>query len=107
MRSPCSASCARDQGKYWEMHDRLFGSQRELNATDMTLHAKTIWINLAKFQQFLDSKKYESEIRQRTTEATNFGVRLTPTFFLGLTTPSDPKVKVLTALSRARPYLNF
>lgn len=102
-----AASCAGDQGKYWEMHDRLFGNQRELKVTDMSLHAKTIGIDAAIFQQCLDSKKYESEIRQKTTEAINLGVRGTPTFFLGLTTPNDPKVKVLTAFSGARPYLNF
>lgn len=102
-----AANCAGDQGKYWEMHDQLFGNQNALNSTDMSLHAKTIGIDAAKFQQCLDSKKYESEVRQRTTEAINIGVRGTPTFFLGLTTPDDPKLKVLTSLSGAQPYLNF
>ncbi len=102
-----AASCAGEQGKYWEMHDRLFSNQNALNASDMPLHAKAIGIELTKFQQCLDSGKYDGEIRKKMAEGTSLGVRGTPSFFLGLTSPNDPKVKVLKVFRGAMPYAQF
>jgi protein-disulfide isomerase len=102
-----AASCAGEQGKYWEMHDQLFGNQSALSASDMAFHAKAIGLERVKFQQCLDSGRYESEIRKKMAEGASLGVRGTPSFFLGLTSPNDPKVKVLRVLRGAVPYAQF
>jgi protein-disulfide isomerase len=35
-----AARCASDQGKYWEMHDRLFSNQQALGPKDLPRHAE-------------------------------------------------------------------
>ncbi len=102
-----AAACAGEQGKYWEMHDRLFSSPSALNAKDMITHAQFIGINPANFQQCLDSSKYREHIRNAMSEATGIGVNGTPTFFLGEALPNGSKVKVIRVLRGAPAYANF
>jgi protein-disulfide isomerase len=37
-----AAECARDQGKFWEMHDQIFAHQKTLSIADLNAHAKTV-----------------------------------------------------------------
>jgi len=34
-RAAAAAECAGDQGKYWQVHQKLFGNQQALSATDL------------------------------------------------------------------------
>lgn len=102
-----AAACANDQGKYWEMHDRLFGNQTMLAAANMTVHAQAIGLETASFQQCLAGGKHKESIRKNMAEALSLGVTGTPTFFIGTISPNDSKVKVLRALKGAAPYANF
>ncbi|HYE64582.1 MAG TPA: DsbA family protein [Pyrinomonadaceae bacterium] len=107
LTASAAANCAGEQGKYWEMHDQLFKNQNALSPSDMARHAKAIGADQVKFQQCLDSKKYEAEIRKKMAEGSSAGVSGTPSFLLGLTTPGNPKVKILRGLRGAVPYANF
>jgi len=98
--------CAAEQGKYWEMHDRLFAQQQNLSLGDLAGHAKEIGIDVATFQECLTSGKYEAKVRAGLSEGRSAGVRGTPTFFLGVTEP-DGKLKVLTVLRGALPVDAF
>lgn len=102
-----AANCAGEQGKYWEMHDRLFANQKTLGPGDLPQHARALGIDLPTFQQCLDSGKYAGKIRKDLADAQAAGVRGTPTFFLGLTEPNEPKVKILGVIVGAQPYATF
>ena len=102
-----AAACAREQGKYWEMHDRLFSSPTALTAKDISSHAQFIGINPTRFQQCLDSSKYREPIRKAVSEAAGLGVNGTPTFFVAMSLPNSSKVKVVRALKGAPAYANF
>lgn len=102
-----AASCASEQGKFWEMHDRLFANQATLAPTNLPSHAEAIGLDMAKFQQCLDSGKYAAEIRKSMAEAGDAGIAGTPTFLLGFTEPNSSKVKVLKVLRGAQPYTAF
>jgi len=101
-----AANCAGEQGKYWEMHDRLFSNQQALGQKDLSLHAQTLGLDMPGFQQCLTSGRQASEIRKDVAEGSKVGVRGTPTFFLGLTQP-DSKIKVLRIIRGAQPYTVF
>jgi protein-disulfide isomerase len=53
-----AAECAGEQGKYWEMHERLFKNQQALDAKEMTGHAAVLGLDQAKFQLCLDGGKF-------------------------------------------------
>lgn len=102
-----AAACAREQGKYWEMHDRLFSNPTALTAKDITTHAQFIGINPTHFQQCLESSKYREPIRKAVSDAAGLGVNGTPTFFVAVSLPNSSKVKVIRALKGAPAYANF
>lgn len=101
-----AARCAGEQGKYWEMHDRLFDHQKALKLEDLPLHAQAVGLDPEAFQQCLDSGKYSSEIRRDMAEGGRAGVRGAPTFLLGFN-ESGGKVKAVKIIRGAQPYANF
>ena len=50
-----AAHCAADQGKYWEMHDRLFANQQALQVPMLKQHATALGLDATAFGQCLDS----------------------------------------------------
>ena len=102
-----AARCASDQGKFWEMHDRLFANQQALAPNNLPQHAQAIGLDVPKFQTCLDSGKYAATVRKDLAEGQKAGVTGTPGFFLGITDPKDQKVKVSRFLKGAQPYASF
>lgn len=100
-----AASCAGDQGKYWEMHDRLFENQKALEPWNP--HAEAVGLDVAVFEQCMTSEKHAAEIRRDMAEANRLGVGGTPGFLLGRTDPKSSKVRILAFLSGARPFAAF
>jgi protein-disulfide isomerase len=99
--------CAGEQGKFWEMHDRLFRNQSTIGPKMLPLHAQMLRLDVTKFQQCLDSGKYTAKIRESVAEAERAGVQGTPGFILGLTDPNEPIVKGLIYVEGRQPYEVF
>ncbi len=102
-----AAYCAGEQGKYWEMHDRLFADQKAIASKDLPEHAQAIGLDSGKFQECLASGKHAAKIRAALVEGQKAGVRGTPAFFLGLTAPDGSKVKIERMISGAQGYPVF
>ena len=86
-KSAEAASCANDQGKYWEYHDYLFTHQNgenQGNFADKNLEsfAKTLGLNTDQFNTCLSSGKYIQAIKDSTAEGTSIGVNGTPHSFI-------------------------
>ena len=58
-----AAHCAGEQGKYWEMHDVMFANQRALEVPALKQSAAGLGLDMAKFNQCLDSGQYSVESR--------------------------------------------
>jgi protein-disulfide isomerase len=73
---------ARDQGKFWEMHDVLFGNQKALERADLEKHAAKVGLNVAKVKAALDSGKHKAEVDEDQKLARSLGASGTPSFFI-------------------------
>ena len=73
---------AEEQGKFWEMHDKLFENQRALKRPDLEKYAAEIGLDVGKFKAALDSGRFKARIDAEIAEAANFGARGTPSFFI-------------------------
>jgi protein-disulfide isomerase len=100
-----AARCAGEQGKFWQMHDRLFTNQTSLEPWKP--HAEAIGIDVAKFEGCMNAGKYAEEIRKDAAEGQRAGVTMTPYFFLAYTDPGSSKVKTVARLSGAQPFSTF
>lgn len=74
--------CAGEQGKYWEMYDKLFDNQENLKIADLKKYAGELNIQTSQFNECLDFGKYEEKIKRDIEEAQEFGVSGTPGFFI-------------------------
>jgi predicted DsbA family dithiol-disulfide isomerase/Skp family chaperone for outer membrane proteins len=74
--------CAHDQGRFWEMHDSLFGLQEQLGVDALKQRAVELKLDTAAFNACLDSGSKVDAIKQDMAEAAKVGVTGTPTFFV-------------------------
>ncbi len=103
-----AASCAGDQNKYWEAHDRFFANQKALAPNELEGHAVAMGLDQAKFKACLDGGKYAEKVKADMAEGTKLGVRGTPTFFFGYVDPKDPtRMQAHKLLSGAQPLAAF
>jgi protein-disulfide isomerase len=77
-----AAEAAKEQGKFWEMHDKMFANQRALGRDQLIGYAKEIGLDAGKFEKALDSEKVKAQIASDQAEATKAGANGTPTFFI-------------------------
>lgn len=77
-----AAECAHEQGKFWEMHDKIFADQSNINEAVLKTYAVQLGLNSVQFGNCLTTEKYRSEIEQDLEEGYAAGVRATPTFFI-------------------------
>ncbi len=78
-----AAEAAAAQGRFWEMHDRLFTDQEHLTPTDLLEHADALGLDVARFSRDLGSGRYGRRVEQDVESAEASGVEGTPTFFIG------------------------
>jgi protein-disulfide isomerase len=77
-----AADCAFAQGKFWEMHDKLFINQSDLSNAALKRYAGEIGLDAAQFNSCLDSGTYASEVQKDFNDGYAAGVQGTPTFFI-------------------------
>ena len=77
-----AAQCAGDQGKYWEMHEKLFANQKALGVEDLKGHAKAVGLEQAKFDKCLDSGEKAKVVADHRKAGEKVGVTGTPAFFV-------------------------
>ena len=77
-----AALAAGKQGKFWEMHDKLFANQRALTMDDLKKYAQEIGLDMATFEKDMASPEVQKEIDDDTKLAQQSQVSGTPTLFL-------------------------
>ncbi|MFA5047442.1 MAG: thioredoxin domain-containing protein [Patescibacteria group bacterium] len=75
--------CANEQGKFWNLHDRLFIDQNNI-ATDDDFKNILIasGLDLDQLSACLSQEKYRTEVLEDMQDALNLNVQGTPTFFV-------------------------
>jgi len=74
--------CANEQGKFWQMHDVMFGDQENLGLDDLKKKAAQLALNVEAFNACLDSSKYLPQIQSDLAEGIQAGVSGTPAMFI-------------------------
>lgn len=74
--------CAHEQGKFWEMHNKIFENQGEITESSLKSYAVQLGLNSVKFGECLTSSKFLDEIERDLQDGYAAGVRATPTLFI-------------------------
>ena len=77
-----AAEAAGAQGRFWEMHDRLFERQFALEDTDLVEYARELGLDAGRLRRELAERRYEPRVREDFRSGVTSGVNGTPTFFI-------------------------
>jgi protein-disulfide isomerase len=75
-----AAEAAREQGKFWEMHDKLFANQGALGAAELERYAVELGLDLARWKAAMAGGR--ARIDADAALADQLAVNGTPTFFI-------------------------
>jgi protein-disulfide isomerase len=81
-KSAEASLCAREQGKFWELHDAMYGDQKLLGVSDLKSTAARLGMDADRFNQGLDTGKYEEAIRADQRAGETAGITGTPALFV-------------------------
>lgn len=73
---------ANAQGKFWAMHDKLFGNQQALDRASIDKYAQEIGLNMARFKADMDGHKQKDQIDTDSKRGNEVGANGTPMFFI-------------------------
>ncbi len=76
-----AAEAAREQGKFWPMHDKLFSDQKALSPESFSRYAREIGLDVRRFDQAVAARRGESRIQDDQKLAREVGASGTPTMY--------------------------
>lgn len=77
-----AAHCAGEQGRFWEMHDRLFANQQALFVPQLKQYAVDLGLDQEKFNACLDSGKHAATVQADVDAGRALGVNSTPMLYI-------------------------
>ena len=109
MPAALAAMAANDQGKFWEMHDKIFANQQKMNRDQYIAYAKELKLDVAKFTKAMDDAKHKPSIEADQAEAAKLGVSGTPGFFVNgkFLSGAKPFADFATAINAELKRLNL
>ena len=76
-----AALAAQAQGKFWEMHDLIYGGFPNLSRSIVEGYAKQLKLDMKKFDAEMTGHKYRDRVLAEEKEGEDAGVAGTPTFY--------------------------
>ena len=77
-----AAECASSQGKFWQMHDRMFENQGASDEHSLSRYAAEIGLDLKQFRSEMRRHAHLAGIHARRREGVRRGVVEAPAFFI-------------------------
>ena len=77
-----AAEAAGMQGKFWEMHDKIFADQRGMSEERYVEYATELGLDVEQFKKDAASDKVDKRISADYAQGTKLGVTGTPAFFV-------------------------
>jgi len=83
-----AALAAKEQGKFWEFHDKLFAADK-LNPDIIKKIALDLKLDMARFEKDLNSPRIRARLEKDLLDAQKAGVTGTPTVYINGRTPKQ------------------
>ncbi len=82
MGAATASECAREQGKFWEMHDAMFDDQKNLEVEQLKSMAADLGLDSDAFNKCLDSSRFADSVESDLQAGSQAGVTGTPAMFI-------------------------
>jgi protein-disulfide isomerase len=100
-----AAECASRQGRFWEMHERLFANPKALGVADLFKSAAAVGLDTTRFETCI-AKEAVDAVTADVEEGKRLNVNSTPTFFVGRVR-ADGSIDLLKQINGAAPFETF
>lgn len=77
-----AAECAHAQGRYWQLHERLFANQERLGTRGLAAQARRAGLDMDRYSACLHEPTTLGRVQTDLDEGRRYGVTGTPTFFI-------------------------
>jgi protein-disulfide isomerase len=101
-RAPAAAEAseaAAAQGRFWEMHDRLFENQHALSDAQLREHAAAVGLDLDRFDREMREGVHTERVQEDYRSGAQSGIPSTPRFFVNgeihLGSATEPELRRL------------
>lgn len=81
-KAAIAALAAGKQGKFWEIHEKLFANQKKLSDAKVETIAQELGLNMEQFKQDLKDPSIGSLIDRDFNNGLQANIRVTPTIFV-------------------------
>jgi protein-disulfide isomerase len=102
-----AARCADEQGRFWQLHARLFTPAGSHEDRLLQARAEEAGLEANAFRECLMSGRHTEAVKASVEQALTLQANGTPAFFVGIRDPATNKVEVLRAISGAQPFAVF
>jgi len=96
MPAALASEAAGKQGKFWEMHDKLFANNKALNDGNYVAWAGELGLDVEQFKKDMKDPGLKKKITAQQAQGMTVGARGTPAFFVNG-----------RFISGAQPFPNF
>ncbi len=101
-----AASCAADQGKFWEFHVKLFDAPVK-TPEQLTALAQGAGLDPTAFRRCLESGTHADAVKQSVERIQKLNINGTPMFLIGKTPAGSQAMTVAKVIEGAQPYEAF
>jgi protein-disulfide isomerase len=101
-----AASCAADQGKFWELHAKLFEAPARTEEQIAGV-AFAVGLDVNALKACMSSGKYRNAVRESVQKMQELGVTGTPMFLVGKTPSGSAPFKAMSSINGAQPFPAF
>jgi protein-disulfide isomerase len=105
-RSHEAASCAADQGKFWELHAKLF--ETPLRTVEQLVPlGQSVGLDAPALRACLESGKHAQEVKDSVERIQKLGISGTPAFLIGRSAAGGGAIKITKVVEGAQPFSVF
>jgi protein-disulfide isomerase len=102
-----AAICAQRQGRFWAMHDALFGDQGHLDDASLQERSRSLDLDGNQFKSCMTSFAASNQLADDVKSAKGLKIQGTPTFFIGQVLPNRHQLAVTAVIVGAKPLTAF
>ena len=107
MRAHEAARCAAEQGRFWDVHYRLFDRAGSHTPEALDRLASGVGLDLTSWRACVASGRTRQAIEASIAAAEGLGATGTPTFFIGIGEASTGRIRIVRGITGAQPFEVF
>ncbi|MCK5413631.1 MAG: DsbA family protein [Candidatus Pacebacteria bacterium] len=102
-----ASECAGEQGKFWEMHEKLYTKEGGLKEKSLKTYAREVGVDKEKFNECFTGNGYLDKINKQKEQGEKDEINGTPTFFInGKRVVNSGNSKYLPTIQNFRDMIN-